>query len=146
MKADTSIPKGDGTIAIAGVSRKQRGFGWTLFDDMRKRGFPVVPVNPGTEEIDGQRCYARASDIEPTPALLVVVVPRQAAVEVVRDAVGAGVPRVWMQPGSDSDAAAAVAREAGAEIVTGQCMFLHLEPVRGIHAVHRFIARLFGKV
>jgi predicted CoA-binding protein len=67
-------------------------------------------------------------------------------VEIVRDAVGAGVPRVWMQPGSESDAAIAAAHEAGAEIVTGQCMFLHLEPVRGIHAVHRFIARLFGKV
>ncbi len=56
-------------------------------------GFPgeVIPVTPSSGEIDGVVAYASLRDVPGQVDLAVVVVPSTAALEVVRDAVAAGV-------------------------------------------------------
>ncbi len=45
------------SIAIAGVSRNPKKFGRIIYDELKKKGYNVIPINPTAEDIDGQKCY-----------------------------------------------------------------------------------------
>jgi predicted CoA-binding protein len=51
-------------LAVVGVSRDPKHFSYGIWQELRQRRYEAVPVNPNAAEIDGQRCYARVSDIE----------------------------------------------------------------------------------
>jgi len=52
---------------------------------------------------------------------------------VVREAIEAGVKRIWMQPGAESPAAVAAAEAAGLEVIAdGSCLLVAL----GFHEAH----------
>ena len=51
-------------IAMMGISRDPKHFSVTLFEDFRRRGYDVVPVNPHVPELFGQRCFARVRDAD----------------------------------------------------------------------------------
>ena len=53
-------------IAMVGVSRDAKDFSVTLFNELCRRGYEVVPVNPVTTELWGRRCFARVQEITPT--------------------------------------------------------------------------------
>jgi len=52
-------------IAMIGVSRNPKDFSSALFEELRKRGYDMVPVNPRVSAVLGQPCYARVQDIQP---------------------------------------------------------------------------------
>ena len=64
-------------IAIAGISRNPANFSVMLFEELSRRGYDVVPVNPNTEEeVRGRRCFARVQDIQhPVEAVLLMTSP-----------------------------------------------------------------------
>jgi len=64
--------------------------------------------------------------------------------QVVRDAAAAGVRRVWIQQGAQSDAAVRFCAGNGLSAVTRQCILMFAEPVSSIHAFHRWVKKLFG--
>jgi len=41
-------------IAMIGISRNPRDFSAALFEEFRKRGYDVVPLNPNVPEVLGQ--------------------------------------------------------------------------------------------
>ena len=52
------------------------------------------------------------------------VVPPEKTLQVIEDCVEVGITRIWMQPGSESDEAIALAKDRGMEVVAHQCMLL----------------------
>ena len=52
-------------IAMVGLSREPRSFSMMLFDELRRRGYDMIPVNPHVSQVKGQRCFARVVDIQP---------------------------------------------------------------------------------
>ncbi len=81
-------------VAVVGASEKPASPGGVLWRNLA--GFPgeVVPVSRTSETIDDQRAYASLRDVPGTVDLAVVAVPAAAALEVVEDAVAAGVGAV----------------------------------------------------
>ena len=63
-----------------------------------------------------------------------------------RDAVQAGMSKIWLQQGSDSPEVKAVAGELGVTPITGKCILMYAQPVKSFHAWHRGFARLFGQL
>ena len=63
---------GQKRIAMIGVSRDPKHFSVTLFEELCRRGYDVIPVNPGAPSVNGRHCFARVQDIQPpvTAALL----------------------------------------------------------------------------
>jgi len=53
-------------------------------------------------------------------------VPPEQTEVVVKEAADAGISRVWMQQGSESDAATAYCRSRGMTVVSGQCILMSL--------------------
>jgi predicted CoA-binding protein len=114
--------------------------------ELKDKGYRIYPVHPQADAIGGDACY-RAFGALPEPAGGVVVAVRPAEAErVVRDAAAAGIRRVWLQQGAESGAAVRFCEEQGMTVVAGQCILLHAEPVRSVHAIHRWFARIFGRL
>jgi len=44
-------------IAMVGVSRNPRKFGFTAFRELKEKGMNIIPVNPHAKEIHQTRVY-----------------------------------------------------------------------------------------
>lgn len=91
-----------------------------------ERGNRVIPVNPGADEILGQRCYPSLRDV-PTDVDVVDIFRRaDQAGRHVDEAIEIGAPAVWMQLGVIDEAAAGRARGAGLTVVMDRCPAIEL--------------------
>ncbi len=133
-------------IAVVGVSSSRMKFGTWAYRHLKNSGYRVFGINPSLGSCDGDTCYASLSELpEPVEAVFVSVKPDKLD-NLVSEAVRNGVKRLWFQEGADYSKLAAQASEAGLDVVTDKCLLLYAEPVKGIHRVHRFFAKLFGKL
>jgi len=134
-------------IAMVGLSRQPKDFSVMLFDELCRRGYDVVPVNPGASEVLGRPCFARVQDIRP-PVDAVLLMTSPAVTEaVVEDCAAAGVRRVWMYSagvqGAVSPKAVEFCAAHGIQVVPGECPFMFF-PHNGFHRVHGFIRKITG--
>lgn len=92
------------------------------------RGFRVVPVNPGHDEILGVRCYPALADIPAEVGVEVVDIFRRGeqAGPHVDEAIEIGARGVWMQLGVIDEDAAARARRAGLTVIMDRCPAIEL--------------------
>lgn len=133
-------------IAVVGASRKRTKFGGMVYRGLKKKGFNVFPVNPNAGEIDGDKCYPDLAALpEPVGGALIVVKPEKAEA-VVREAAEAGIRRIWIQQGAESDAAIRFCEENDIQAVHGECIMMFAQPVGFGHGIHRLIWKLLGKL
>lgn len=134
-------------IAMVGVSRIGSEFSGTLFKELCRHGYDVVPVNPGATEVQGRRCFTRVQDIQPPVAAALLMTSPAVTDEVVHDCAEAGIRRVWMYRATGSGAVSAKAiefcREHGISVVPGECPFMFL-PRAGFHKLHGFLRKIMG--
>lgn len=133
-------------LAVVGVSRKKSKFGNAIFRELKKKGFDVYPINAHADTIEGEKCYPDLKSLPETVGGAVIVVPPAQTEQVVKDAKDAGIPRVWMQQGAQSDAAIAFCKENNISVVAKECILMFVEPVESIHKFHRWLWKIFGKL
>lgn len=131
-------------FAIAGVSRNKSKFGYLIFKDLKDRGFTLYPVNPKTGEIDDTKSYPDIQSLPEHVKKLYIVTKQGQTKQLVEDAVKKGIQQVWIQQMSDTAEAVKIAEENGLTLITGECMYMHAEPVKSIHKFHRGIRKFFG--
>lgn len=131
-------------LAVVGVSDKK--FGGAIYKTLKQRGYSVYPVHPTRESFDGDTCFANLQALPPGVTAAVVAVSPEAAEAVVEDARLAGMTHLWFQQGKDFSSAAAKAKAKGLQVVSRKCILLYAQPVTGIHAFHRFLAKIFGRL
>ena len=83
-------------IAMVGISRGPASFSVKLFEELCRRGYDVVPVNPRAREISGRKCFARVQDIEPPVGAALLMNSPEVTDTGVNDCAEAGIHRVWM--------------------------------------------------
>jgi len=111
--------------AVVGASADPEKFGHIVFFDLKHSGFPVVPVNPKLIELGGVPAVRRLQDITPPPDVAVVVVPPAVGVKILDDAKEAGIPRLWFQPGAESEEIRRKAAELGLKaLANGSCIMV----------------------
>lgn len=132
------------TFVVVGVSRNIDKFGTMLYHDMKAKGFKVSAVNPNMDMIEGDRCYAGLGALPVKPDAVVIVLPPSATLAVIDDMAALGVKQLWLQQGAESREAEEKALALGMNVISGECMFMHLPPVESIHQFHRFFRKLFG--
>lgn len=114
------------TIAMVGLSSNFYNASSFAAVYLDANGYDIVPVNPaqaGKREILGRPVYASVLDAAREHRIEIVDVfrPSHEATEVARQAVEVGARVLWMQLGVVNEEAAAVAREAGLEVVMDRC-------------------------
>ena len=136
-------------IAMIGISRDPKDFSASLFSELQRRGYDVVPVNPKASEAMARPCFARVQDIQPpVDGALLMTTPELTDI-VISDCAAAGIRRVWMYraagKGAVSEKALAFCQERGIQVVPGQCPFMFLPGSGGVHTFHGFLRKIFGK-
>ena len=81
---------------MVGLSRQPKDLSVMLFEELCRRGYDVVPVNPGAAEVMGRPCFARVQDIKPPVDGVLLMTSPTATEAVVGDSAEAGIRRVWM--------------------------------------------------
>jgi predicted CoA-binding protein len=131
-------------IAVVGVSQKKMG--GAIYRTLRKSGMKVYPVHHSLTEFENDKCYSKLAGLPSSVDAAVVAVSPANAKKLVQDAQGTSIKKLWFQRGADFSEVEAKANQAGLKTVSGKCILMYAEPVTGIHAFHRFLARLFGKL
>ncbi len=124
-------------IAVVGVSHQPRDFSRMLFREFREREFDVIPVNPGTREVDGLPCYPRVQDIQPRVDTALLMTPPAVTDRVVKDCVDAGITRVWMY--RKSEPAMAYCEAHGVTVIAGECPMMFLPQTAWVHRFHGWL-------
>lgn len=133
-------------LAFVGVSREPKQFANSVYRELRDRGRTLYPVSRwgDTDRLEGDVAYRRLADVPDPVEGVVVMVPHAAEVDVVREAIARGIPRIWMHRANGRDPLSEEVRSlcgaAGTQLVDGACPLMFLEPVRGVHRLHRAIA------
>ncbi|MBE0663295.1 MAG: CoA-binding protein [Bacteroidales bacterium] len=131
-------------VAVGGASRDPKKFGNIVLKDLLAKGYAAVPVNPNAEEIDGHKCYPNLSALPKEIDALVLVTPPVQSLLLLKEAIARGFQHVWLQQGSEDNAVIDFCIQNNLKYVSGRCILMHLEPVKGFHGVHRFISKVFG--
>jgi predicted CoA-binding protein len=77
---------------------------------------------------------------------VIIVIPPEQVIPIIDEAAKLGIHLLWIQQGANSVEAEKRCQELGLEYVSGECIFMFLEPVESIHKFHRFFKRLFGRM
>jgi len=133
-------------LAIAGVSRNPKKFGYMVYRDLKKNGYDIYPVNPLTPEIDGVKCYPTVSDLPADVKHLLVLTPKKKTDAVLREAINKGIKNIWVQQMSETAETIKIAEEYQVELIYKKCIFMFAEPVSGLHKFHRTIMKIFGRL
>ncbi|MCA9120327.1 MAG: CoA-binding protein [Planctomycetaceae bacterium] len=104
------------TVAILGASADRSKFGNKSVRAHLKQGYDVYPINPRGGEIEGLAAYKSLADV-PVDRLtrISVYLPPHIGLQMLEEVVAKGCEEFWLNPGSDSDAVVAKARQLGLE-------------------------------
>jgi len=132
-------------IAVTGVSRSPKDHGANVvYKRLRDRGYTVFAINPNTDEVEGDRCYADLKSVPGGVQAVVIATSPHHAEATMRECVDLGIDRVWLHrgpgAGSVSEEATRYGREHGVTVIDGGCPLM-FDPTadRG----HKFM-RLMG--
>lgn len=110
------------TIAVVGASTAEGKPGHDIPQYLQSQGYRIIPVNPRGGEVLGERSYASLRDIDVPVDVVDVFRPAAEAEDVAREAIAIGAKTLWFQPGTHTEEAVALAREAGLTVVAKRCM------------------------
>jgi predicted CoA-binding protein len=132
-------------IAIMGASARKKKFGNAIYKELKNRGYNVYPVHLTADIIESDKAYRTIDELpEEVSAACVCMKPENAA-GVTDKLINSRINKIWFQQGADFSEQVNQLEAAGKTVITGKCLLLYAPPVGGIHAVHRFLAKLFGK-
>jgi predicted CoA-binding protein len=131
-------------LAIAGVSRNKKKFGRQVYEHLKENGYKLYPVNPNTENLDGETCYTSINDLPGNVDRIFIVTPPEETADSVRQSIEKGIRNIWIQQRSDTVEAMDFLKDQDVNLIDRKCILMFAEPVKGAHAFHRFFSRLFG--
>ena len=115
------------TIAMVGASGNEIRPSYFAMMYLLNKGYKIIPVNPSMtgKEILSQKVYASLKDVPAPVDMVDIFRASDAAPGIVKEALAEkdrfGLKTIWMQLGVISEDAAAMAREAGLNVVMDRC-------------------------
>ena len=109
-------------FAIIGATANTAKNGYRIFKNLTRRGYEVYPVNPHLDELEGVKCYHSLADIPIKVDVVDFVVPPKVTEETLKECKRLGLDRIWLQPGSESEAALDFCRQNKLRVVHDICV------------------------
>lgn len=110
------------TIAVVGLSTNPQKASQFVATYLRYAGYRIIPVNPGADEILGERCYPDLLSIPEPVDLVDVFRPAPDCPDIARQAVEIGATSLWLQLRIISPEAAEIAEAGGLDVVMDRCI------------------------
>jgi len=137
---------GQPLIAMIGVSRNKKKFGYVAFSELKKKGYKVVPVNSNTDTIDDAVCFRGIDTLPAEVTGAVVMTHKKETLSTVEQLINKGIKQIWIQQGAQTKEAVEFAKTNYANVISGKCIIMFSEPAEGIHKFHRSVLKLFGRL
>jgi predicted CoA-binding protein len=112
-------------FAVVGATDNAEKYGNRIFKNLTRRGYEVYPVNPNLKEIEGVKCYSNLSELPVKVDVVDFVVPPKVTESILKECKKLGLDNIWLQPGSESEAAIAYCRDNRLKVVYGTCVMLN---------------------
>ena len=125
-------------IALVGVSRNPKKFGYAAYKELKEKGMKIIPVNPEADEIMGEKSYRTITALPSDIRGIIVLTKKDKTAAVVREAVAKGIKEIWIQQMADSKEAIDQLKGSDVNYITGECILMHYKP----HSIHKFHASL----
>jgi predicted CoA-binding protein len=131
-------------IAMVGVSRNPKKFGYTAFKELKEKGMKIIPVNPEADQILGEKSYSSVSNLPIEVKSVLIFTKKDKTAEVVREAKVKGIKQIWIQQMSDSREALDELNGSDISYIAGECILMHYKP-HSIHKFHGSLKKFFGR-
>lgn len=131
-------------IAMAGVSRNPRKFGFAAFKELKEKGLNIIPVNPYAEQINGSKVYNDIKSLPDDVRGLIIMTRKNQTAEVIKEAKLKGIRQIWIQQMAESKEALKELEGSDINYVTKECILMHYKP-NGIHKFHSALRKFFGR-
>jgi len=128
-------------LALVRLSAGTPVMGVKMDEELRPKGYDVSVVYLHSSGSD-----ATLADVKDSVEGAIIAVPRTQCAAAVREAIDAGIPRLWLQSGCDSKEALALCEQEGVPVIHGACVLMYAQPVQSIHAFHRWLWKVFGRL
>lgn len=109
-------------FAVVGATDNPQKNGCRIFRNLKSRGYEVYPVNQRLKEIDGVKCYSKLSDIPVKVDVVDFVVPPEVTESILKECKNLELRRIWLQPGSESEASITFCHENNLKVVHDVCV------------------------
>lgn len=129
-------------IALIGVSRNPKKFGYAAFKELKEKGMKIIPVNPEAEEIQGEKAYRNVSSLPSDVKGIIVMTKKDKTASIVKEAIEKGIKEIWIQQMADTKEALGELKGSDINYITGECILMHYKP-HSIHKFHRNLKKLF---
>jgi len=106
-------------FALIGATDNPDKYGYQIFKNLKSRGYEVYPVSPRLKELEGTTCYASLTSIPVKVDVVDFVVPPAVTEQVLKECKELGLPRIWLQPGSESEDAINYCNENNMKVLYG---------------------------
>jgi predicted CoA-binding protein len=131
-------------IALVGVSRNPKKFGFMAFRELNEKGLNLIPVNPHASEIHQVKTYPDVKTLPPDVRGLLIMTKKDQTAGVVKEAKAKGLKQIWIQQSSESKEALQELEGTDINYISGECILMYYKP-HSIHKFHRAILKLFGR-
>ena len=129
-------------IAMAGVSRNPKKFGFAAFRELKEKGMNIIPVNPNAAEIHGVKVFPDIKSLPEDVRGLIIMTSRQKTAGIIKEAREKGIRQIWIQQMAESSEALKELEGSGINYITKECILMHYKP-HGIHRFHSAIRKFF---
>ena len=116
------------SIAMVGASPDKTKFSYGVLRVLNETGYDMIPVNPrlGLEEIRGMKVYPSLDSIDRPVDMVEVFRRSEDLMGIAKEAIAIGAKVLWAQIGVVDHDAAALAEEAGLQVVMDRCPKIEL--------------------
>ena len=116
------------SIAMVGASPDKTKFSYGVLRVLSETGYDMIPVNPrpGLEEIRDLKVYPSLASIDRSVDMVEVFRRSEDLMGIAKEAIAIGAKVLWAQIGVVNHDAAALAEEAGLQVVMDRCPKIEL--------------------
>jgi predicted CoA-binding protein len=131
-------------IAMVGVSRNPKKFGYAAFKELKEKGMKIIPVNPEADQIMGEKSYRNVTELPADVKSIIIFTKKDKTASVVREAKEKGIKQIWIQQMADTKEALDELSGSGINYISGECILMHYKP-HSIHKFHGGLRKFFGR-
>jgi len=129
-------------VAMVGVSRNPKKFGFTAFRELKEKGMNIIPVNPYASEIHQSKVYPDIKSLPDEVKSIIIMTQKSQTPGIIREAREKGIKHIWIQQMADSKEALNELQGTDINYITGQCILMFYKP-HGIHKFHAALKKFF---